>query len=410
MSRTIAQIKTKITSRLHGTTLNKISDFNLICQDAAELMLSRIDPVETTRKAVLVNPVYDSVFDYSLPSDFKSPADLVRQANADTNNNSSLQRTFAREFVNRKKSNQFAVIWRDMVQFLRFSSYINTPLVIDRADSITENGTWTVGGNGSNLVVDTINYVAGSGSLKAAVSSSGAVVNVVVAVGNDSSNYFYQTLTTGHFEAFKQGWNLLRFDFSSATQVGTVDMSTIDYVKVTFTYNTVQTAYFTKTLTNGVNLSENYDSDGSVFLYTYFDSLTSLTFIRIDNIVASLGTLFEMTYYSNYLFRTAGGTWIDKPTLDTDLVNLSPVSYKIFEAEISRIITQQVQGAMGVFDFTYWNTQLEGADGTGETSGLYFDYGTQYPSERMDGSTSYYDTSGNMDDFGYANQILDDDE
>jgi len=398
MSRTIAQVKTKITSRLHGTTLNKISDFNLICQDAAELMLARIDPVETTRSAVLTNPVYDNVYDYALPADFKSPADLVQQANAENTNNSTLQRTFAREFVNRKKNNQFAILWRNAVQYLRYSRNINTPIVIDKADSLTENGAWLVGGNASNLSLDSLNYVSGNASLKCDVSSSGALVNVIIRIGNDSSNYYTNTVTTGHFNDFTIGWNLLRFDFSTATETGTVDMALIDYVRVTVTYNTNQTAYFQKTLTQSLDLSDSYGTDGAIFLYTFFDSITALTLLRLDNITANLGTLFNIAYYSNYLFRTATGTWIDKPTVDSDILNLSPVSYKIYEAEISRIITQQVQGAMGVFDYTYWNNQLEGADGTGETSGLYFDYNMQFPSERLEGSTSYYDTTGNMPD------------
>ena len=403
--RTISQIKTKITSRLHGTTLNKISDFYTICQDAAELMLARIDPVETTRKAGLTNAVYDNIYDYSLPSDFKSPADLYPQANADNINNSTLNRTFSREFVNRKKNNQFAILWRDAVQFLRFSRNINAPVVVDKADSLTENGTWAVGGNASNLVLDTINYISGSGSLKCDVSSSGALVNVIIRIGNDSSNYFHRTITTGHFEAFKQGWNLLRFDISGMTEVGTVNMSAIDYVRVTVTYNTNQTAYFEKTLTNAIDLSENYDSDGAIFLYTYFDSITALTLLRLDNITANLGTLFDITYYSNYLFRSSAGTWISKPTADSDIVNLSEVSYKIFEAEISRLITQQVQGAMGVVDFTYWNNLLEGADGTGENTGLYADYLSQFPSERMESSTTYYDTTEDSGLTGYFPNI-----
>lgn len=404
MSRTIAQVKTKITSRLHGTTLNKISDFYTICQDAAELMLSRIDPVETTRKTTLTNAVYDNVYDYSLPSDFKSPADLVLQANADNTNNSTLQRTFAREFVNRKKNNQLAILWRDAVQFLRFSRNINTPVVVDKADSLTENGTWAVGGNASNLVLDTLNFISGNGSLKTDVSSAGALVNVIVRIGNDSSNYFHRTVTTGHFEAFKQGWNLLRFDISGMTEVGSVDMSAIDYVRVTVTYNTNQTAYYEKTLTNSLDLSENYDSDGAIFLYTYFDSTTNLTLLRLDNITANLGSMFDLTYYSNYLFRTSAGAWISKPTSDSDIVNLSEVSYKIFEAEISRFITQQVEGAMGIFDYTYWNTQLEGADGTGENTGLYADYLAQFPSERLESTTTYYDT-GDNDRIGYYPDI-----
>jgi len=402
MSRTIAEIKTKITSRLHGATLNKVSDFNLLCQDASELLLSRIDPVETTRRTGLTNPVYDNVYDYSLPNDFKSPADINPQANADGQNNSSLNRTYSREFINRKKNNQFAIVWRDAVQFMRFSRYIKTPLVIDKADSLTENGIWSVGGNASNLEVDTLNYIAGSGSLRASVSSPGAVVDVILRIGNDSSNYFTRTVTTGHFEAFTQGYNLLGFQFSGATEVGTVNMARINYVRVTVTYNTNLTAFYEKTLTQSVDLSKNYKTDGAVFLYTSFDSLTSLSVIRLDNIVASLGTLFNITYYSSYLFRSSTGVWKSKPTIDTDIVNLSPVSYKIFEAEISRLIAQQIQGAMGAFDFTYWNNLLEGEDGTGENTGLYADYLSQFPSERFEGTTQYYDTSI-ADDIGYAN-------
>lgn len=59
-----------------------------------------------------------------------------------------------------------------------------------------------------------------------------------------------------------------------------------------------------------------------------------------------------------------------------------------------RMITQQVQGAMGAFDFTYWNLQLEGND---KMEGLYDQYERLYPSERIDGQTDYYNVT---DDFG----------
>lgn len=393
--RTIAQIKTKITSRLHGTTLNKISDFYTICQDAAETMLLRVDPQETIRRTGLTNAVYDNVFEYSLPSDFKTPADLNPQANNEQVNN-SLNRTYSKEFLNRKKNNQFAITWRDSVQFMKFSRFLHAPQVVDKCDSLTENGTASVGGNASNLALDTLNFVAGTGSLRADVSSSGAVVNVIMRIGNDNANYYEKTITTGHFEAFKQGWNLLRFNLSDAVLTGTVDMTTISYWSITTTYNTNQVASFERTLTSVMDLSDNYKEDGAIFTYTFFDSVTSLTLLRLDNIVASIGTLYDITYYSNYLFRTAGGVWISKPTTDTDIVNLSEVSYKIFEAEISKAIAQQVEGAMGVFDFTYWENALEGEEG------LYAQYFAQFPSERIEGSTTYYDTSIDQH-YGYPN-------
>ncbi len=310
--RTIDQIKTKITSRLHGTTLNKISDFNLICQDAAEMMLARIDPQETIRKTSLVNAVYDNVYDYAIPEDFKAPADLNPQANADQINNFTLSRTYSRELMNRKKDNQFAIVWRDALQFMRFTKCLTAPVVFDQADTITYNGTWTIGGNASGLERDTFNYVSGGGSLRADLVSPGALTNVIIRIGSDSSNYFEKTVTSGHFEAFKAGWNLLRFDYSSATSTGTPDPTDMKYVRITVTYGAGLTGYFEKTLDNAIDLSNNnYTQDGATFIYQYFDSITSLSLVRIDNIVVSVATLYDITYYSNYNRRTSSKDKVD---------------------------------------------------------------------------------------------------
>lgn len=404
-TKTIAQLKTTITSRLHGTTLNKLSDFYTLCRDTAEQVLSRIDLMETNRRTLLTNAIYDRVYDYSLPTDFKAPSDLKPQTSQyNLYNNGSLSRTYSRQFNNQKANNQFAVVWENGTQYLRFAKYINAPLVLNTADSLTANGTWAVGGNASALVLDTLNYMSGTGSLKATVSSPGAIVNVKLRIGNDSSNYFEKTITAGHFEAFKTGWNLCRFDLSDATENGTVTKTAIDYLRITVTYNTNLTAYYEVTLPDVVDMSVNsgdYFSDGAVFLFLDLESSTSLTTVRLDNITAQIGSLYDISYYSTYIFRTSSGTWIDQPTVDTDLLNLSSVSYKIFEAEMCRMITQQVQGAMGAFDFTYWNLQLEGNQ---NQEGLYDQYERMYPSERFEAQTDYYNVT---DDFNNPNGSID---
>lgn len=396
MNKTIGNIKTAITPRLHGTTLNKLGDFNLICKEASELVVNRIDLQETRRRALLPNAVYDQVYDYALPSDFKAPISLNKQANNIYNADQS--RTYSVEFNNNKKDNQYAIVWQDMVQFLRFAKYLKTPVVIDKADSLTENGTWTVSGNGSNLELDTNNYISGIGALKCDVSSPGAVVNVIMRLGNDSSNYYSKTITMGHFESFITGWNLCRFDLFDAVQTGTVNMASMDYLTFTVTYNTNQTVTFSKILTIPVDMSvDNFKSDGAIFAYLDFSTVLSLTTLRLDNITAHIGTLYDVNYYSNYLFRTSAGTWIGEPTSDSDLVNLSPTSYKIYEAEICRVITQHNQGALGMFDFEYWSIMLDG-DGD-KNDGLYSQYEDQFPSERREGQTTYYNFSSDFDDY-----------
>jgi len=60
---------------------------------------------------------------------------------------------------------------------------------------------------------------------------------------------------------------------------------------------------------------------------------------------------------------------------------------------------------MGIFDYTYWNNMLEGEDGTGENTGLYADYLSQFPSERIESTTEYYDTSIDAGLAGYFPNI-----
>lgn len=369
--------------------------------------MGRIDLQETRRKALLANAVYDKVTDYALPSDFKAPVDLNTQALTNVDN-SSLSRTFSRQFQNQKKNNQFAIIWQDMVQFMRFARYIKAPVTIDKCDSLTEGGTVAVGGNASALVLDTLNYISGGGSYKATVSSPGAIASVTMRLGSSAAAYYEKAITTGHFEAFMTGWNLCRFDLAGLTPVGSVSMSSIKYYRFLVTYNSGQTAYFEKTLTTGIELTasdtQDYLSDGAIFAYLNFSTVDSLSTLRLDSITAGIGTLFDVDYYSTNLFRTAAGVWIQQPTLDSDLINCSTVSFKIFEAEMSRIITQQVQGAMGAFDFAYWNLQLEGDD---THEGLYDKYMNDYPSERIEAQTDYYNFS---DDFGLDSGECEDDD
>lgn len=384
--KTIGNIKTTISSRLHGTTLNKLGDFYEICKDAAEIVINRIDLQETRRRALLPNAVYDQVYDYSLPSDFKAPISLNDQANKINNLNQI--RTFSNQFNDKRKDNQYAIVWQDMVQFLRFSKYLKAPITIDKADSLTENGTWSISSGASNLVLDTNNYISGIGSLKCDISNPGSVVNISMKIGNDSSNYYTKTVTTGHFEAFQDGWNLLRFDLSDAVPTGTIDLKTTSYISFIITYNTSETAVFEKTLSTPVDLTvDNYKSDGAIFTYFSFDTKNLLSTLRLDNITAHIGTLYDINYYSNLLFRDNAGNWKEQPTSDLDLVNLSTLSYKIFEAEISKIITQQNQGSMGGFDFAFWDLQL---NGDSNQEGLYDQYERQFPSERQEGQTDYW--------------------
>jgi hypothetical protein len=398
--KTIAQIQETITSQLHGTSIGNLPDFKLLCSDAAENMLLRIDPQETIRSAPLANPVYDRVYDYTLPTDFKAPLNFKEQIKK---GNTGLMRTMSREFANSLVNNQFSIVWENGLQFMRFSKLISRPLTVDACDEITSNGTWAVGGDGSALEIDILDYLAGNGSLKITASNSGAINDVKIRIGANSSNYYEGTITTGFLKAFVEGWNQVSVQIKDMTLTGTVDLSTIAYVKVNVHYNGSRNAYIEKTLTEPLDLSGNYEGKGALFFNVKFDSLTAPTTIHFDSITASLGAIYELPYYSNALFKRATtGEWITKPISNDDTVNLSPNTYKIFEAELFRRIAQQVQGAFGGFDYAYWELELNATEEKNGKMGLYELYEKQYPSERLDATTTYYvlsDRYGDDDQF-----------
>ena len=134
------------------------------------------------------------------------------------------------------------------------------------------------------------------------------ITSVEMRWGNDASNYWSQTVTTAFSGALVDGWNQLGFNWNGATETGTVDPSAIDYISYIITY------------------------DG-----------TADTDFRIDSITSNLGRIFDMVYYSKYLFANSSGTWIEKPTNDEDTVNLDTESYNVFLYKVAEMCAQQIE-------------------------------------------------------------------
>ena len=68
---TITQRKDNLSSMLHGGTLNKVRNIDLLFERSANTLLSKIDPVDTIRIIPLSSTIHDDIYNYSLPSDFK---------------------------------------------------------------------------------------------------------------------------------------------------------------------------------------------------------------------------------------------------------------------------------------------------------------------------------------------------
>lgn len=359
----ISDFKTRLARKIHGQTLNKVQDVNGLIFEAAGNVLLRIDPVETKRTAVLANALYDQVTEYPSPVDLKKNKiiDIYSQEVDEQNPRSNFNQVYNKEFNLYKGNNSFSVKDNSGVRTLNISKQLTAGVLLSNANSLTDNGTWTAGGNAINLIADSVNKVTGGASLKFDISASGStayienstmssvdlslytyagsifayvyipsttiITSVNLRWGSSASNYYTATATTTHENtSFIQGWNLVRFDYASATETGTVVDTAIDYVRVTFNYNG-----------------------------------TAVTSCRVDNIIARLPSPFNITYYSKYLFRNSSGTWIEKPSAvdDSDEINLDVDGVNILLYETCYLIAQEIAAEDAAFDVDFWRRKRD---------------------------------------------------
>lgn len=361
MAYDITRLKADLEGTLHGTTNNQITNLDGVIDRAARQLILDVDPQETKRIVEFTNPIFSSVYDYAVPVDLKGNKviDIRPQVNRTTqdvylqkyNQNFDVQKGWL-------PANDFTIQFNTAIKTIRINSpFLQQGVIINLADSITQNGTWVVGGGAQTLTVDNVNYVAGSGSLKfnlAAGLASGflenstfetvdltnhlnqstlflftylptasSVSSVELRWGTDAANYYTRTTTvTQQNTAFQNGWNLLAFNWAGSTVVGAPDPSSIGYLRVIWNYNaTLQTG------------------------------------MRLNNTISQLGSILEIEYYSKFLFRDfATGAFQETVTSDTNLINLDTESYNLLLYQVVLMAVQQSFGQDSSYDTTYFAT------------------------------------------------------
>jgi hypothetical protein len=379
MAYLVSQLKSDVDILLHNAFEQITGQDDLIETASRDLMLF-IDSPNTKRRYEMVNAVYDGVNDYAVPSDLKGNKviDIVKQINRTERDN--FTQTFAEQFDQYKRNNSFVVEDRDGTKFIRLSKSVGDKITIDTVNGITDNGTWSVGGDATNLTEDGAHYISGSSSLnfdldgsttsgyleKTLTTSidlslhedkssifvwfyfpdSSLITNLILRWGNDSSNYWSKTVTTPHFGSFVDGWNLVRFDWNGATETGTPTSSTVDYLRITVTYDGTA------------------DED-----------------IRMDNMVSLDGEIFYIDYYSKYLFKNSSGTWSDTISADTDTINLDTEGYNLLTYRVAELAAISIQGGdSGVDSSLYGKKYAENL----------LKYTNQYKSEAEKKKQNYY--------------------
>ena len=190
----------------------------------------------------------------------------------------------------------------------------------------------------------------------------GSVANLtsITAIwGNDlTTNYWTGVAQTTQADgtAFRAGWNLIKIPWSTATETGTVAPATIDSFKLTIA------------------------------------AIGAISNIRVDNIIFSLGTAFDIKYYSRYLFKNSAGTYLARPTDNSDTVIGDGDVNNIFLYELLKVCAHQIEGEDSGFDINFANSQLNG-DPTSPDSiqrmGLYAKVRSENPSQSKKAITSW---------------------
>lgn len=371
MSFTISAIKEHLTGMGHGGTLNKVRNIEAMFERTAGRFLLKMKPLEVMRNAALTNTIHDDVYNYSTPSDFGWLIDLSPQDNRDTWDRAF--RTNAGVFDAEKaiREKTLSIEGSEGSKIFRINWRTRQGKVLHNMNSVTANGTWSAVASATGIEADTITKISGNASIRFDLVATGdgiqntsmdavdltdedEVADVFVWVylpstsgvtslsarwGNDlTTNYWSSTAQTTQADgsAFKTGWNLLKFPWSTATETGTVAPATIDSFRITL-------------------------------------AATAQNNIRVDNIVFSIGRNFDVKYYSKFLFKSASsGTWLTRPSSDDDSVMLDNDSLPHFLLECLVDMAQQMEGSDSAFDIGFAEKQL---------AVLYPAYKGSYPSQ-----------------------------
>ena len=372
-----------VDSNRRSNITNVITAANFLNR-AARLVVSENDLRSTKRNSPLAAHLFDDVYSYASPTDLKGDAliDLIPQVNRSTD--FRLELVSEQEFDMKKtiKSNLVGIATDELVKRILFSGDVSDTIITPATlDSLTaDGGTWVLFGDATNVAADTTNFVKGGGSVSFDLVGSGTtagisnvglnsfditnyinsgsvfvwvyinsttnLTNFIIRIGNDiTANYYTQTITTtNEAAAFVNGWNLLRFDFASMTQTGTVAPTTCDSIAI----------YMTK--------SSGKSDDG----------------YRIDDISLHTGQIHNVLYYSRYPYQTAAGAFLENSTATTDLLNAEMDEFEGFvwrgKMELYRELRRfdLVQDARN--EYILWQKN----------------YKKLYPSERIQRNRYYY--------------------
>lgn len=338
---------TYIKSRLNAAIKNKI-DMLVSAEDTINAgvreAFSEI-AFRSSKRTVQVSPyLFSDVYSYPAPQDLSgSMVTDIRPNNQSDNSGKELILRTPEEFYRNFDTFNFAVDDSDSYTKLLISLPINdSTLTVAELDDTT--GWSAFSASTTNVRLDSQNYMKGSSSISFDINAvSGTTAGIVnstldtfdytdylygtvfvwafikdstnitdykIRFGNDSSNYYEITTTTSHEGIpFQNGWNLLRFDMSSKTTVGSPVSTTGNYVSL----------FMTKTTTK-----------------------VSETGYAFDHIILKTGKAYLISYYSSYPWQNTSGTYLTDSSSETDYLTCSSDEFDIIFNKVINLAASEI--------------------------------------------------------------------
>lgn len=294
------------------------SAFKLFMNDSIKYFMTTYKIPSSQREMDLI--AYPGVIEYGLESDFGSLIEPKRPYELHSPN---FGHTTEKAFLHWPYGRQTSIKWDRGTPILILNETEGSKVLVHGCNSISDDGTWSVSGDGSNLVADLQMFTQGVGSLRFTVTAAGGtttlaisdmpsvditdfltlgrafldlqvpstntvdLTSVTLRLGTDASNYYEMSATERHNKkTLGPGWGIISFDLTSKTTVGTPTDTNIVYCTVTI----------------------NHGASGVDGLY------------RLDNIFLSQGTYYQIPYYSKFNVMDETGTYKEKVTEVSDVV------------------------------------------------------------------------------------------
>lgn len=384
--RTLVQLKASLGRKFRGASIDDIqgiSDFSLFVEAASNL-LSEIDPYETVRMHRF--DLFAGVTEYAAPDDLKGKK-LIDPAPQDGELGEDFTQTFTKEFRRDLRDYKVSVEFRDGSKVLKARAPgQGTSMTVD---DTTAMGTWAAAGGATNLEVDETLELDSTDTLRFDLGATGGYIEdtgvdeIDLSAHEDFGSFFRRvyiptgasTLTsialrigsaataywtiTGEvqFGSYRNGVNLVRFDWADAVETLAPDSAAVDYERLTF----VTTA--------------------------------AIADVRVGKLSSRLPTPYETPYYSNRLFRDSTGvTWLETPTSENDQVMLEKEAENIFFYECCRLVAEDLalDSEAAKFEQKLFGTP-------GKSTGLYAQYKEDKPTEKLRPQLRYIDLRNRRD-------------